>query len=48
VLWISKPKFPGAFLLKTKNYHVGDINLFYRSIQENIESRKRAYFLANK
>lgn len=48
VLWISKPKFPGAILLKTKNYHVGDINLFYRNIQENIETRKRAYFLENK
>ena len=47
VLWINKPKFPGSFLLTAKNYHVGDINLFYKNLQVNIETRKRAYFLNN-
>jgi Protein of unknown function (DUF3089) len=42
-LWISKPKFPGSFLYRTKNYHVGDINLFYLDIRNNIKQRIRTY-----
>lgn len=45
ILWINKPKFPFAFLLRTKNYHAGDINLFYLSIRENAGVRIRSYFL---
>ncbi len=45
VLWIDKPKFRGASLLRTKNYHAGDINLFYVSLQENIATRIKEYFL---
>jgi len=44
VLWINKPKFPLAFLYRNKNYHVGDINLFYLSIRENVEARKKDFF----
>lgn len=44
VLWTNKPKFPFSFLLKTKNYHAGDINLFYMSIRKNIDTRLHAYF----
>lgn len=47
VLWINKPKFPLGFLNRNKNYHVGDINLFYISMRENIEIRKK-YFFANR
>ena len=39
ILWISKPKFPGAFLYKTRNYHIGDINLFYLNIREDVKRR---------
>jgi len=39
MLWISRPKFPGGFLYKTKNYHVGDYNLFYLNVQENVKRR---------
>ena len=39
ILWISKPKFPGAFLYKTSNYHIGDINLFYLNIREDVRRR---------
>jgi hypothetical protein len=39
ILWISKPKFPGAVLYKSKNYHVGDINLFYMNIRQDIRRR---------
>ncbi len=44
-LWIKKPKFPLSFLYFSKNYHSGDINLFYINLRENIESRIDAYFL---
>lgn len=35
LLWVRKPKLPGAFLVAIKNYHVGDINLFYQNVREN-------------
>ena len=43
VLWSSKPKFFGNIFLKSKNYHVGDINLFYNNIRENIRTRIYMY-----
>jgi hypothetical protein len=39
LLWIKKPKFPWSFLYFTKNYHAGDINLFYVNIRENVQQR---------
>lgn len=35
LLWVRKPKLPGAFLVAIKNYHIGDINLFYQNVREN-------------
>jgi hypothetical protein len=29
VLWSSKPNIPGKIFYNQKNYHIGDINLFY-------------------
>ncbi len=46
-LWISHPKFPGSILYRTKNYHVGDINLFYVDIRKDV-SRRISYYLYNK
>ncbi|OLY91006.1 Protein of unknown function [Cnuella takakiae] len=43
VLWVSKLRFPGAFLLNTSNFHIGDINLFYVNIRRNVEERIGAY-----
>ncbi len=43
VLWLSKPHFPGSFFFTTKNYHIGDINLFYMNIRENVHARVAAY-----
>jgi hypothetical protein len=43
VLWISRPKFPFSFLVKMKNYHVADINLFYVNIRENLRLRLSEY-----
>ena len=44
VLWINKPKFPWAFLYKTKNYHIADFNLYYMNIKENVGQRINSYF----
>jgi hypothetical protein len=43
VLWLNRPHFPGSFLLAIKNYHIGDINLFYMNIRENVHARVGAY-----
>jgi hypothetical protein len=39
LLWVKKPRFPWSFLYFTKNYHAGDINLFYLNIRENVQQR---------
>ncbi len=43
ILWSGKPNVPGKMLLTTKNYHIGDINLYYMNIRENVAARIRAY-----
>lgn len=45
VLWASKPKFPGNLFFTTDNYHVGDMNIYYQNIRENVALRA-ANFLA--
>lgn len=35
----DRPKFKGSWLIRTKDYHRGDINLYYISIRENLEAR---------
>ena len=44
ILWVERPRFPGGLLYFSKNYHPGDINLFYMSIRENMKTRIAAYF----
>ena len=39
LLYIKRPRFPGSFLYLTRNYHIGDINLYYLNIRENIKQR---------
>ena len=39
LLWVKKPKFPWSFLYFTKNYHAGDINLFYINVRQNVQQR---------
>ncbi|MFM2232677.1 MAG: hypothetical protein RJB31_1378 [Bacteroidota bacterium] len=46
-LWVSHPKFPGSFLYRSKNYHAGDINLFYVDVRKDV-SRRITYFLQGK
>ena len=42
-VWISRPKFPGSFLYTNKNYHAGDINLFYVDIRKDVSRRIDQY-----
>ncbi len=44
MLWASKPKFPGSFLLTIKNYHAGDYNLYYMNVRENALNRVRNFY----
>ncbi|HHH50057.1 MAG TPA: DUF3089 domain-containing protein [Saprospiraceae bacterium] len=43
LLWVSKPKFPGSFLLVKKNYHIADYNLFYANVRANAILRAEKY-----
>jgi hypothetical protein len=47
-LWVSHPRFPGSFLYTKKNYHAGDINLFYIDIREDVSRRIDAFLGAHK
>jgi Protein of unknown function (DUF3089) len=44
ILWVQRPHFPESFLVLTKNYHIGDINLFYLNIRENVQTRIRYFW----
>jgi hypothetical protein len=44
VVWISTPHFPFRYLAFTmKNYHVGDVNLFWEDIRQNAVLRSETY-----
>lgn len=43
VVWINTPKITGAKLLKIKNYHVADYNLFWVDLRNNVKQRVAAY-----
>lgn len=47
ILWVNKPKFFGDFLLKTKNFHIADYNLFYDNIRENAGLRVKNFLKKN-
>lgn len=47
VLWVKKPRFPWSFLYLSRNYHAGDINLFYMNLKQNTGTRISS-FLAKK
>ncbi|WP_462251341.1 DUF3089 domain-containing protein [Ferruginibacter sp.] len=44
ILWTSKPKIFGKILFNKKNYHIGDINLFYMNIKQNVKTRIGAFW----
>jgi hypothetical protein len=39
VLWVEKPHFFGNIFYTNKNYHIGDYNLFYMNVRENVKER---------
>ena len=43
ILWANKPKFPGSILFLRKNYHIGDLNLYYINVRKNAILRATAY-----
>ncbi len=44
LIWSSNPKFPmRLFMSFLKNYHVGDINLFWQDIRDNLLERLKSY-----
>lgn len=46
VLWSRRPRVAGSFLLRLKNYHIGDYNLFYLNVREDVARRIRYYLSA--
>ena len=49
LIWSTNPKFPMRFFMSfLKNYHVGDINLFWKDIQENSVLRTNTWLVKNK
>jgi len=43
LLYVKRPKFPWSFLFFTRNYHPGDINLYYINLRENIGQRLQSF-----
>jgi hypothetical protein len=49
LVWSTNPKFPARFFMSfMKNYHVGDINLFWKDIQQNAVLRTNTWLQKNK
>lgn len=48
MVWSSNPKFPlRLFMSFIKNYHAGDINLFWQDIKENVALRTKTWLENN-
>lgn len=47
IVWTNKPRLPFGFLYNPKNYHAGDINMFYGDIRKNIHSRIQSFIQNN-
>jgi hypothetical protein len=43
VLWIGRLHMPGGFLVRRKNFHVGDINIFYLNIRTDVQRRVKSH-----
>lgn len=39
VLWVTRPRFPWSWAWMTKNYHIGDFNIFWMDVRENVVNR---------
>ena len=48
IVWSTNPKFPlRLFMSFIKNYHAGDINLFWQDIKENVALRTKTWLENN-
>jgi hypothetical protein len=47
ILWIKHPHFPFSFAVYMRNYHVGDINLFYNDVRSNAVLRVNEFLKKN-
>lgn len=45
ILWANKPRFKGSLFFTRKNYHIGDINLYWKNIRDNLQERVMAHRL---
>ena len=43
ILWVRRIHLPMGFLIRRKNFHIGDINLFYVNIRDDVK-RRVGYF----
>lgn len=44
ILWAGKPHFFGNLFYTSKNFHIADLNLYYLSIRENVQTRIGAFW----
>jgi hypothetical protein len=44
ILWSCKPDVFGKWFFFKKNFHIGDINLFYKNIRMNVRTRAYQFF----
>lgn len=47
LLWVNKPNIRGKALLRVKNWHIADYNLFYYNIRQNAKDRVDAFLRSN-
>lgn len=43
ILWTTKPSFRGSIFIYSKNFHVGDYNLFYGNVRDNARLRAERF-----
>ena len=43
MLWINKPYTAGRFLIRTKIWHIADINFFWQNMRDNVALRVRTF-----
>ncbi len=48
LLWVRKPRIPFGFLMKKKNWHIADYNLFYLNIREGVAQQVIQFFVQEK
>jgi hypothetical protein len=48
ILWSSKPRFLGNIFFTRKNYHIGDINLFWKNIHDNVAMQAAMFTFSQK